>query len=111
MKILKELIRGDTRIFPIQLKKDGVLLDLTGGTVFFTMKIRTKDLDAVAVISKATICTGTDASILLTHEDTKNLEERTYNCDFQFVSADSTLVTTGLATLKVINDITIRIAM
>ena len=107
---LTAIIRGDTRVYPITINQaDDTLLDLTGGTMFFTMKEQTDDVDADAVKSKTVACTGTSASILLTHDDTKDLEERTYTCDFQFVSADSSFVCTGLATLKVIKDITQRI--
>jgi len=111
LKTLTELKRGDTRIFPFQLKENNVAMDITGGTIFFTMKKSDKDSDALAVISKATVCNGTTGTILLTHGDTVNLEERMYVCDFQFVSADNSLVITELATLKVINDVTIRVAI
>lgn len=107
---LKAIIRGDTRVYPISIRQaDDTLLTLTGGTMFFTVKNQADDTDDDAIISKSVVCNGTTASILLTHNDTKDLEERTYSCDYQFVSADSSFVCTGLATLKVIKDITQRI--
>lgn len=109
---LTAIIRGDTRVYPITIEQvSGTLLDLTGGTMFFTMKEQSDDLDVAAVIAKTVICSGTTASILLTHDDTKDLEERTYVCDFQFVSANSSFVATGLASVKVIKDVTLRVVV
>lgn len=103
--------RGDTRVYPFKLKEsDGTYRDLTGGKLFFTAKKQKEDPDIEAVISKSVVCTGTSAAILLTHNDTKDLEERTYSCDFQFVSADSSFIHTELATLSVNLDITQRIS-
>lgn len=106
---LDEIKRGDTRVYPFRMRKDGAYLDLTGGKVFFTVKLESDDPDESAIISKVVECTGTSTAIILTHNDTKDLEERTYCCDFQYVSADSSFVCTELASLKVIKDVTHRI--
>lgn len=47
-------IKGDT--YPVQvqvLSEDGTAFDLTGATVFFTVKKRLEDADAAALISKS----------------------------------------------------------
>lgn len=87
-----ELVQKCTKVYEVQFKKDGANQDITGWTVFFTMKNKLTDEDADAVISK-TITTHEDATagktlIELTSTDT-NITPKTYFFDIKYKSDDS----------------------
>jgi hypothetical protein len=107
-----EVFRGDS--FGTQMEftdDDGVAIDITGWTIFFTIKKKKSDTDDQAVISK-TITTFDDptsgiASVTLTSTETYNLDG-TYFYDFQFkdnTGSVSTIVAGGITFLE---DITRR---
>lgn len=111
-----EMIRGDTRTITATFTdSDGVVLDLTGGTVFFTVNASAEPTDdSAAVVSKdvtsfAAPTTGV-ATITLAAADTTSVTPGTYWYDVQFVSVGG--VVTSLAKQKFVlkGDITRRVA-
>ena len=110
------MIRGDTRTITATFTdSDGVVLDLTGGTVFFTVNASAEPTDdSAAVVSKdvtsfSAPTTGV-ATITLDAADTTSVTPGTYWYDVQFVSAGG--VVTSLAKQKFVlkGDITRRVA-
>ena len=111
-EITLEIKKGATESYEIQiLDEDKSPIDITGWTIFFTIKKKKSDTDDQAVISK-TITTFDDptsgiASVTLTSTETYNLDG-TYFYDFQFkdnVGSVSTIVAGGITFLE---DITRR---
>jgi len=47
-----KLIRGDDQFFVLKFKQAGVVKDITGWTIFFTLKKNQDDADSAAVIKK-----------------------------------------------------------
>lgn len=82
-----ELVQKTTKIYEIQFKKDGANLDITGWTIFFTVKEKLTDEDDDAKIKK-TITTHEDATngktlVQLTSTDT-DLTPKSYYFDIKF---------------------------
>jgi len=46
------IVKGATKTYEMQFQQNGAPVDLTGWTVFFTVKTKMSDLDANAIISK-----------------------------------------------------------
>ncbi len=72
-----EVVKTDTKTITLSIKDaDDVAIDITGYTVFFTVKTSVNDSDANALISKTTVCpTNTDSTngiayIILSSADT-----------------------------------------
>ena len=59
-----EMYRGDTFLLKLGLKEDGLPIDITNATIWFTVKEYINDLDSVAVIQKTT---SDGISIINTH--------------------------------------------
>ena len=96
---------------------DGDAIDLTGQSIFFTVKINQTDSDSSAVIKK-TISTHTDATagttkLTLSNEDT-DLDAKEYFFDLQLVSSSGSVTTllpkAGIGKFVVTQDITRRVA-
>jgi len=106
------ITRGDTWERVIYFKDDDeVAIDITGWTIFFTVKEKVSDEDASAKISK-TITTHTDptngeSKITLTYTDTA-LTCKNYIYDLQVKTDEGEIKTLleGVITIK--QDITIR---
>jgi len=104
--------RGDDKTWNLNFTDaDGNAIDLTGSTIFFTVKSNKTDQDSDAVISKDQSshvdAVNGQTQIVLTNSDT-NIKIGNYYYDFQLV--DSTgLVTTVLSGIfKIKQDITVR---
>jgi hypothetical protein len=91
-----EIIRGDDRVFNVTIKKNGVIVDLTNYTVFFTVKPNFKmDDDSEAFISK-TYSNIEDpelgkVDIVLSGNDTKDLPGGEFWYDIQIKSPSGTI--------------------
>lgn len=109
---LANITRGDTKYYTFRMrnKATGQLLNLDGGTLFFTVKKNTNDADADALIAKAVATSGTEATIYLSHLDT-NVPPTTYQADFQWVGAGGTPVKTYKSPLIIEKDVTQRITV
>ena len=109
---ISDFYRGDTK--PIVLTftdKNGNPIDLTGATLWFTVKKSPIDLDAEAIIQKKLI-TFTDptngiATIIIMPEDTQTLDAplKLYY-DFQLVDPKGNVTTVLEGTFKLKRDIT-----
>jgi len=108
-----EIIRGDDVALNATFKDDaGVAIDITGYTVFFTVKDNyTSTDDSAAIISK-TVTSHTapllgKTSIALTNTDT-NLAETDYYYDFQLKDTTNKIASTQRGILAVTWDVTRR---
>jgi hypothetical protein len=112
MSGIQDFYRGDTQRYKLTLKdvSTGTPIDLTGATIWFTMKPAITDDDTNAVIQKQ-VTSHTDAvngetEIVLTNADTQNLVLGTYYYDIQYVAANGDVKTIIAGKLKVIGDVT-----
>lgn len=107
-----QVIRRDDVAFEITFKdSDGVAIDITGATVFFTVKKRITDPDSEAVISK-TITSFTDptnglATLQLSNTDT-DITPGKYVFDIQLKTVDNKIASSSSANFFVNQDVTIR---
>lgn len=107
------VVRRDDRIYTLYLyDSDGDALDLTGCTLYSTVKQNQDDLDAVAKISKtltvSSPATGI-ATLTFLPADTQYLLG-IYYWDVQMVNASGYTTTLIRDFLEVLSDTTIRIA-
>jgi len=106
-----QIVRGDTKVYTIQFK-DGNSnpINITGWTVFFTVKRNLKDTDTDALIKK-TITTHTDVTngvseISLSPTDTNYVGN--FYFDIQVKQTDSSIHTIAIGTAEFIRDVTNR---
>ena len=108
---IKDFYRGDSKTINMSFKDNtGNPIDLTGATIWFTVKRNPMDLDSNAVIQKE-ITSHTDATnglstISLAPTDTNDLEIRSYNYDIQLVDSIGKVTTIIVGTFKLLLDIT-----
>jgi hypothetical protein len=107
-----EVIRRDDAEFEITFTdKDGTAINLTGGTVFFTVKKKLTDTDADAVISKevSSFNAPTTGIMTLSLTDTEtNITPRAYYYDVQFKDSSGTISSSERGRFYVTQDVTIR---
>lgn len=105
--------RRDTAEFQLTFTDvNGDVVDLTGGTVYFTAKKKLYDADDEAIFSKeitsfSTPTTGV-CTVSLTAADT-NQVPRTYYYDVQLVLA-SKVMSSLRGKLNIVQDVTIRVS-
>jgi hypothetical protein len=85
-----EVIQSDTKTYKISVVDDNTPVDITGYTLFFTVKTSLNDTDTSAIISKTVICpinsdsTAGNGYILLSSTDTnKNPGNYSYDIKIQ----------------------------
>jgi len=106
-----QIVRGDDKVYSIQFKDDAeVPIDITGWTVFFTVKRELKDTDTNALIKK-TITTHTSPTngiteISLTPTDTNYFGN--FYFDIQIKKTDNSIHTVIIGTVEFIRDVTNR---
>lgn len=103
--------RDDTTINCVFKDADGNAINITGYTIFFTVKENLDDSDSDAKISK-TVSSHTDPTngatqITLSATDT-NIDEGTYYYDFQMKTSGGTIQSTKRGILSVVQDVTVR---
>ncbi len=107
-----QIKRGDTwsRIIIFE-NEDKERLDITGWTVFFTVKIKIDDPDSAAIISKTITTfsnpTNGEAEISLTSTDTAQ-ERESYLFDIQVKTNNNEIITVLEGTITITQDITQR---
>lgn len=113
MTKIKDYIRGDSRNITVTfLQSDGVTpIDLTGGTVFFTVNATQNPTDdtSAAIAKKVTSFTSPTsgvATISLTNADTQNIAPGTYYYDVQLKDASGNFVSSKQDQFIVIADTT-----
>lgn len=111
-----EMIRGDTRtITATFVDSDGVAIDLTGGTVFFTVNASSEPTDDTSAIVEKDVTSFSDptsgvATITLDSADTNSATPGTYWYDCQFVSSGGVVTSLDKAKFIIKGDITRRVA-
>jgi hypothetical protein len=105
------LIRGDDRTFALEFKKDGVPQDITGWTIFFTLKRSLYDSDNDALIKK-TVTVHTDPTngkteFSITSAETDSLSG-TYYYDIQYKDTGNKINTVMIGTMNFQEDVTRR---
>lgn len=108
-----EFYRGDDWKLDVTLKdEDGLAIDLTGATVFFTVKENESDADTSAVITEDvtshTDPTNGETSIEVSDTETDDVDPGTYYYDIQVKTAAGNIQTVVKGTLTVLTDITRR---
>lgn len=105
--------RGDDQVLALQFKQDGVAKDITGWTVFLTVK-RLPDedgTDALAVIKKEvsvhTDPTNGKTEVPILDTETAALEG-VYHYDIQYKDTSGIIKTVMLGTMNFVKDITRR---
>lgn len=111
-KTINNVIRGDTRTVNLTfLESDGSTpIDLTGGTVYFTVNSSSDPSDDTSVAFQKTATSFTDATegqhtFTLEHADT-NIEPSTYWYDAQFKDAVGNYLSSYRGKFIVQSDIT-----
>ena len=108
---LSDFYRGDTRSITLTFTdKNSDPIDLTGATLWFTVKSAVADADADAVIQKK-ITDHTDptngiSTVVISPEDTENLPIARYFYDFQLVDPNGNVSTVLEGTFKLKYDVT-----
>jgi len=109
---IQDFYRGDTPSFNIVFQDDdGNPIDITGATVYFTLKVNTTDTDANAALQKVvtthTNPTVGETTVALTHSDTSGLSPGTYFYDFQAVLANGDYITMDGGKVSILADTTL----
>lgn len=115
MKI-KDFIRGDSRTINVSfLQSDGVTpVDLTGGTVFFTVNSSNAPADDTAAVISKNVTSHTAptlgrSSVVLLPADSASITPGTYYYDVQFKDVAGNIISKKQDTITIIADITRRI--
>ena len=108
------IFRGDDKTWTLNFKdSSSVAIDITGATVFFTVKENKADSDNDALIKKDQSshvdAVNGQTKITLTNSDT-NIRVGNYHYDFQLVDSTGLVTTVLSGILKITQDITTRIA-
>lgn len=106
------IFRGDDVTFTVNVvDASSNAIDITGSTLFFTVKANETDLDANALITKD-VTSHTDPSngeteVTLSNTDTE-IRPGKYVYDFQVVTSGGSVTTYGRGAFIVKQDITLR---
>ena len=104
-----EALRGDTKVFNLTFKTAaGVAIDITGWSIWMTIKTAVTDTDPGALQTKVTSHTnptGGLSNITLTAAQTNSLSGA-YYYDIQIKKADSTIETVLIGKIVFSDDIT-----
>jgi hypothetical protein len=115
MAQIRNYIRGDSRVLAVSVvDSSGNPVDITGGTVFFTLNATQNPTDdSGAVISKTvtshTAPTLGQTQVTLTNTDTQSLTPGQYYYDIQYKDTAGNITSTKADVFQVIGDVTRRI--
>lgn len=108
--MIQDFYRGDTRVFTLTFTRDDSAVDITGATVYFTMKYSPADADSAAVIAKTVTehaaPAGGVTSVRLEASETAAIEPGAYYYDFQLKDAAGNISTVVAGVVNVKSDIT-----
>ena len=102
---LNPIVRKDTENINLNLKKDGVALDITGSTIYFTVKTLDDEAenDEGALIQK-TVTAHEDAvngfSIIALDTTDTDIPPAQYKYDIEFVDATGNVTTLAIGTVE-----------
>lgn len=107
-----EIIRGDDITINCAFKDaDGVAINITGYTVFLTVKNRLGDADADALISE-TVSSHTDPTngitVITLDNSQTDVDEGSYFYDFQLKTGAGKIQSTKRGAFNVLTDVTTR---
>lgn len=108
-----EIIRGDDVSLNLHFKdSSGVDIDITGYTVFFTVKRKLTDTDAAALLKvdvTTHISPATGRTVVsLVNTATDDIFEGTYYYDLQLKDPDGLISSTKRGVFNVVDDVTKR---
>lgn len=104
-----EMFRGNTRVFTLTARRDGAAVDLTGGTVRFTLRVSAADADTLlltkTVGAGVTLTDPTNGvmDVSIASSDTKNLyapQALIYDVELIESGGDVSTVDQGVLLLK-----------
>lgn len=106
------IYQGNYVALRVVLTVDGIALDITGGTLFFTVKDNVEDLDEDAIIAKV-VTTHTDPThgitlLELEKEDTDVECKKGRYYDFKFVDSNGNPMTFDVGRFDVMRPVTRR---
>lgn len=111
MTTLSLIRRDDVDLDVTFTDKDGEAIDITGCTVFFTLKKNRTDTDADAILQKEvtshTIPLQGKTRISLDHDET-DIAPRYYFFDVQVEDTDEKIISSAVGQVKITQDVTIR---
>jgi hypothetical protein len=107
------MFRGDDKQFDLHFAYSGTgsPLNITGFSVYFTVKNSISDLDGSAIIQKI-VTTHTSpingsSNFILNNSDTSGLSEKTYFYDIQFKNTSGQRTTVTRGNFVITNDVTL----
>lgn len=108
--MIKNIVAGDSKYIKLEILHNGNPLDISGSTVFFSLKSDTELLDLNANLKKV-VTTHLDSTlgktvIELTHDDTKTLNAGTYYYDIRLKDASGNVLTIQRGKIDIIKPIT-----
>lgn len=115
MAQIRNYIRGDSRVLAVNVvDSSGNPVDITGGTVFFTVNASNAPTDDTAALISKTVTSHTapatgQTQISLTNTDTQSLTPGTYYYDLQYKDTVGNITSTKPDVFQVIGDVTRRI--
>jgi len=109
IKVNIKISQIETVIMPIQFKQGDKVLDITGWTIFFTVKKQSDILkdDTYAVIKKTLVADGELATIVLSASDT-NINPEVYRYDLKYKKASGDIFPAFRGSFVVMPSITKR---
>jgi hypothetical protein len=111
----KKIFRGDTIVIEFAVSQDGVALNLTGYSIWFTAKKQKSDNDTAPTAIQKTLSSGIvvlDAAaghikVTILPADTATLSaDTTYVCDLQVKSGGGVITTVADGTMAITLDVT-----
>ena len=110
-----EIVRGDTEVFELAFTdEDDVIIDITGWTVYMTVKVSLFEADDTDAVISKTVTSHTSPTlgqteITFTSTETDNLTPGTlYYYDIQIKTDDDMIKTIMKGQLNVLYDVTRR---
>lgn len=92
---IKPFVRGDNFAMPLRFQnKEGESMDLTGWTLWFTVKLHPEQPDEEALIQKQITVSDDNALVQLSSTDTEDMLAIRYHYDLQLVSPTKDVVQT-----------------
>ncbi len=113
MADLNDFYRGDTREYTLTFVDGaGDAINITGWTIFFTLKEKESDADDDAKIKKDITShsdpTAGETKFTLEASETDDLEGRNYYYDIQAKKTNDDIITVTKGRVRVLIDVTIR---
>lgn len=111
-QIFLKIKRGDSKIYTIRFVEDDTqaAIDITGWTIFFTVKENVEDTDANAKIAKTITAhpnpTGGESQIELTTSDTNLIGNYLFDIQIKKDSGEIKTITEGIISFT--KDVTLR---